>query len=173
MITQNQSCFNNYLLFYNKIILFNDKINHNLVLENVLKMKLNAKLYLKIIGILLVLTPFIDLTLGSGAEEFMKGMNSVKCCGYESEFINIIPKKRDNVKINIASIDGEIVVNELNTTITTKEPLDIYPFYIWPVKLILGFVFITSLILIFLIIRRLIYNRLLEKGTPKSPPIIF
>ena len=143
--------------------MFNNKINHNLVLENVLKMKLNAKLYLKIIGILLVLTPFADIIFGGGAEAFMKGYNEGKS-EFITENISLTPK---NTTLNIPTIDSEIIMNNLNATITTKEPLDLYPFYIWPIKLVLGFTVISSLILIFLIIRRLIYNRLLEKGTPK------
>ena len=127
-------------------------------------MKLNAKLYLKIIGILLVLTPFADIIFGGGAEAFMKGYNSVEC-EYETEFVNIIPK--NNQTLIIPSIDGTITLHEANILLKTKEPLDIYPFYIWPIKLVFGFLNITFIILIILIIRRLISNRLLEKGTAK------
>ncbi|WP_298776352.1 hypothetical protein, partial [uncultured Empedobacter sp.] len=107
-------------------------------------METKSKFYLKLIGVLLITLPYIDFFFNNGLNDFKRGFNKGEAEG-NYEYFNIIPKNSDNNTISIPRIDGNILTNEISLEVYTDRSLDIYPFYIWVLYLLLGVVIIFYL----------------------------
>lgn len=127
-------------------------------------METKSKFYLKLIGVLLITLPFIDFFFNNGLNDFKRGFNKGEAEG-NYEYFNIIPKNSDNNTISIPRIDGNILTNEISLEVYTDRSLDIYPFYIWVLYLLLGVVIILYLFSTIRLIKRFINGELFEKST--------
>lgn len=127
-------------------------------------METKSKFYLKLIGVLLITLPFIDFFFNNGLNDFKRGFNKGEAEG-NYEYFNIIPKNSDNNTISIPRIDGNILTNEISLEVYTDRSLDIYPFYIWVLYLLLGVVIIFYLFSTIRLIKRFINGELFEKST--------
>jgi len=81
------------------------------------------------------------------------------------EYFNVIPKNSVNNTISIPRIDGDILTNEISLEVYTDRSLDIYPFYIWVLYLLLGVVIVFYLFSTIRLIKRFINGELFEKST--------
>lgn len=128
-------------------------------------METKSKFYLKLIGVLLITLPFIDFFFNNGLNDFKRGLNDGNSKG-NYEYFNVIPKKNnDNNTISIPKINGDILTNEISLEVYTDRSLDIYPFYIWVLYLLLGVVMIFYLFSTIRLIKRFINGELFEKST--------
>lgn len=127
-------------------------------------METKSKFYLKLIGVLLITLPFIDFFFNNGLNDFKRGFNKGEAEG-NYEYFNIFPKNSDNNTISIPRIDGNILTNEISLEVYTDRSLDIYPFYIWVLYLLLGVVMIFYLFSTIRLIKRFINGELFEKST--------
>ncbi len=127
-------------------------------------MEKNSKLYLKLIGILLILIPFVDLVLNNGLQSLERGFQDGQ--KQESfEFIQVIPNSKDILPIQLPDINGKINVEQIELKINTKKPLAIYPFYIWPIYVIFGCLILFNLIALIRLLKRFINGHLFEVST--------
>lgn len=127
-------------------------------------METKSKFYLKLIGVLLITLSFIDFFFNNGLNDFKRGFNKGEAEG-NYEYFNIFPKNSDNNTISIPRIDGNILTNEISLEVYTDRSLDIYPFYIWVLYLLLGVVMIFYLFSTIRLIKRFINGELFEKST--------
>lgn len=127
-------------------------------------METKSKFYLKLIGVLLITLPFIDFFFNNGLNDFKRGFNKGEAEG-NYEYFNIFPKNSDNNTISIPRIDGNILTNEISLEVYTDRSLDIYPFYIWVLYLLLGLTMIFYLFSTIRLIKRFINGELFEKST--------
>ena len=85
-----------------------------------------------------------------------------------TEFIDVVAKSNLDFKKQIPNIDGDIFMYKAELEIQTKEALEIYPFYIWGIYVIIGFVVIVNLASLIRLLKRFIKGRLLEHSTYTS-----
>ncbi|QLL57690.1 MULTISPECIES: DUF2975 domain-containing protein [Empedobacter] len=129
-----------------------------------LNMETKSKFYLKLIGVLLITLPFIDFFFNNGLNDFKRGLNDGNS-KRNYEYFNVIPKNSVNNTISIPRIDGDILTNEISLEVYTDRSLDIYPFYIWVLYLLLGVVIVFYLFSTIRLIKRFINGELFEKST--------
>ncbi|MDH2206944.1 DUF2975 domain-containing protein [Empedobacter sp. GD03644] len=127
-------------------------------------METKSKFYLKLIGVLLITLPFIDFFFNNGLNDFKRGLNDGNS-KRNYEYFNVIPKNSVNNTISIPRIDGDILTNEISLEVYTDRSLDIYPFYIWVLYLLLGVVIVFYLFSTIRLIKRFINGELFEKST--------
>lgn len=127
-------------------------------------MKTNSKLYLKIIGLLLILLPLVDLVVNGHYKSFKEGYNSHNTKGTDEHF-SIVPNSGEILSIQIPNINGDITASKIDLEINTDKSLNIYPFYIWVLYLLAGFTIIFYLISIIRLIKRFIKGQLFERST--------
>lgn len=127
----------------------------------------NQNTALKIIGILIILIPLIDLIFNQHYKDFNKGYNDAYC-DMNTEFVDVEAKSNLDFKKQFPNINGDVFMYKAELEIQTKEALEIYPFYIWGIYVILGFVVIINLASLIRLLKRFIEGRLLENSTYSS-----
>lgn len=127
-------------------------------------MEKKTKFYLKLIGFLILLLPLIDLFFNNGLNDFKRGLNDGNSKG-NYEYFNVIQKNSDNNIISIPRIDGDILPNEISLEVYTDRSLEIYPFYIWVIYLLLSVALIIYLLSMILLIKKIIKGKLFEQST--------
>ncbi|WP_282630585.1 DUF2975 domain-containing protein [Empedobacter sedimenti] len=127
-------------------------------------MKTNSKLYLKIIGLLLILLPFADLVVNGHYSDFERGYNE----GNSKEsyvYFSVVPNSDKTSTIQIPNINGDITASKIDLEVHTDKSLNIYPFYIWVLYMLAAFAFIFYLVSIIRLVKRFIKGQLFEKST--------
>ena len=127
-------------------------------------MKTNTKLYLKIIGILLIILPFVDIVINDHYKDFEKGMKDGNSKD-SYQYFSIVPNTNEILSIQLPKINGDIIASKINLEVHTEKSLDTYPFYIWILYMLVAFAFIVYLISIIRLIRRFIKGQLFEEST--------
>lgn len=127
-------------------------------------MKTNSKLYLKIIGLLLILLPLVDLVFNGHYNDFERGFNKGNSKEFY-EYFSIVPNSDEISSIQIPNINGDITASKIDLEVHTEKSLNIYPFYIWVLYLLAGFTIIFYLISIIRLIKRFIKGQLFERST--------
>ena len=124
----------------------------------------NQNTALKIIGILIILIPLIDLIFNQHYKDFNKGYNDTNA-DMNTEFIDVEAKSNLDFKNQFPNINGEVFMYKAELEIQTNEALEIYPFYIWGIYVIIGFLNIVNLVSLVRLVKRFIRGRLLEHST--------
>lgn len=126
-------------------------------------METRSKLYLRIIGLILLLIPIMDLTINGHCKDLVDGFNNGKAdiCNYN---FDVIPQNHD-LSDSFPKINGKIYAQKIQLEVETKEVLDIIPFYNWGLYVVLAVSVIICLLSLFRLIKRFIRGELFEIST--------
>ncbi|MFV0154757.1 DUF2975 domain-containing protein [Empedobacter falsenii] len=127
-------------------------------------METKSKFYLKLIGVLILLLPFIDFFFNNGFNDFKRGWQNAEIA--ESyEYFDVVPNSAINQAVLLPKISGTIIPNKISLGVFTEKILSIYPFYIWVIYLLLAVAIIFYLFSLIRLIKRFIKGELFEQST--------
>lgn len=140
------------------------KYGFNLSYKFLTNMETKSKFYLKLIGVLILLLPFIDFFFNNGFNDFKRGWQNAEIA--ESyEYFDVVPNSAINQAVLLPKISGTIIPNKISLGVFTEKSLSIYPFYIWVIYLLLAVAIIFYLFSLIRLIKRFIKGELFEQST--------
>ena len=127
-------------------------------------METKSKFYLKLIGVLILLLPFIDFFFNNGFNDFKRGWQNAEIA--ESyEYFDVVPNSAIDQAVLLPKISGTIITSKISLGVFTEKSLSIYPFYIWVIYLLLAVAIIFYLFSLIRLIKRFIKGELFEQST--------
>lgn len=140
------------------------KYGFNLSYKFLTNMETKSKFYLKLIGVLILLLPFIDFFFNNGFNDFKRGWQNAEIA--ESyEYFDVVPNSAIDQAVLLPKISGTIIPNKISLGVFTEKSLSIYPFYIWVIYLLLAVAIIFYLFSLIRLIKRFIKGELFEQST--------
>lgn len=140
------------------------KYGFNLSYKFLTNMETKSKFYLKLIGVLILLLPFIDFFFNNGFNDFKRGWQNAEIA--ESyKYFDVVPNSAIDQAVLLPKISGTIIPNKISLSVHTEKSLSIYPFYIWVIYLLLAVAIIFYLFSLIRLIKRFIKGELFEQST--------
>ncbi|WP_313385232.1 DUF2975 domain-containing protein [Chishuiella sp.] len=129
-------------------------------------MEFKAKIYLRLIGIILLIIPIFDLTINGHFSDFIKGFEDGYQNNYKNySYLDIVPIYDYNLSKEFPKIEGKVIAEKIELAIYSKNSLNIIPFYNWVLYTILVLAVIIFLLSIIRLIKRFIKGQLFETST--------
>lgn len=129
-------------------------------------MEFKAKIYLRLIGIILLIIPIFDLTINGHFSDFIKGFEDGYQNNYKNyNYLDIVPINDYNLSKEFPKIEGKVIADKIELAIYSKNSLNIIPFYNWALYTILVLAVIIFLLSIIRLIKRFIKGQLFEINT--------
>ncbi|WP_313374380.1 DUF2975 domain-containing protein [Chishuiella sp.] len=129
-------------------------------------MEFKAKIYLRLIGIILLIIPIFDLTINGHFSDFIKGFEDGYQNNYKNyNYLDIVPINDYNLSKEFPKIEGKVIADKIELAIYSKNSLNIIPFYNWALYTILVLAVIIFLFSIIRLIKRFIKGQLFEIST--------
>jgi len=129
-------------------------------------MEFKAKIYLRLIGIILLIIPIFDLTINGHFSDFIKGFEDGYQNNYKNyNYLDIVPINDYNLSKEFPKIGGKVIADKIELAIYSKNSLNIIPFYNWALYTILVLAVIIFLLSIIRLIKRFIKGQLFEIST--------
>ncbi|WP_313578791.1 DUF2975 domain-containing protein [Chishuiella sp.] len=129
-------------------------------------MEFKAKIYLRLIGIILLIIPIFDLTINGHFSDFIKGFEDGYQNNYKNyNYLDIVPIYDYNLSKEFPKIEGKVIAEKIELAIYSKNSLNIIPFYNWALYTILVLAVIIFLLSIIRLIKRFIKGQLFEIST--------